>query len=234
MYLLSSIVQGLAAILALLVTVSVVGSQLAAGAYTPRILRQRIADFWLWFAVAIYLVAIIWSLYVLSILGNLSLFAAQDSINIALLLAVTALTYIAPFTLATFKNLQPNRVAKWLVEKDDYAALDGLMRRAVNDGTILLLIDTLNRFARRAKIHLDNANGAERKAEEFTAVLLSIGRHACQRHSPDALETIMNRLTELVGYCNEYPRNWRASADIFSEAVRELYAYSESSLAEKV
>jgi hypothetical protein len=229
-YLLSSIVQGLAAILALLVTVSVVGSQLAAGAYTPRILRQRLSDFWLWFAVFIYLLAIIWSLFVLSAMGNLSRDIARTDINIALLLAVIALIYIVPFTIATFKNLQPNRVAKWLIEKDDYDSLDELMRKAINDGTITLLINTLNQFSSRAKVNLSKMNGAERKADEISNVFLLIGRHACQRHSPDALEKVINLLTELVAYCNDHPRNWRVAADIFNEAVRELYSYSESLL----
>ncbi len=43
-FLLSSIAQGLAAILAVLVTLTLVANQLSAGSYTPRAAQRRITD----------------------------------------------------------------------------------------------------------------------------------------------------------------------------------------------
>ena len=227
LYLLSSIVQGLAAILALLVTLSLIASQLAAGAYTPRVISHRLTDFWLWFAILIYLAAIGWSLVVLSALKGWSHNRQQDSIDVALILAGIALAYIIPFTLAILKGLQPARIARWLIQKDDYVSLEELMRKAVNEGVMTLLLTTLTLFTEKAKKRLADCKGAPHRAEEVSAILISVGRHSCQRRSPDALAEVMKQLTDLIRYCNEPSRLWREAADVFNEAARELYAYSE-------
>lgn len=229
-YLLSSVVQGLAAILALLVTISVVATQMAAGSYTPNVIEQRIRDPWLWFAVAIYLVAIGWSL---ALLANPAgwLRDAQasqgDVVDTALVLAGAALFYIFPFALATLRRLRPSYMAGWFVKRDNYAALDELVRRSINEGMMTLFTDALGRFAARARNRLDGAAGGAAVAAELAGVFLAVGRHACQRQSPDALGAVMGQLTSLIEYCNEPPRLWRGAADEFNDVVRELYLYAE-------
>lgn len=227
LYLLSSIVQGLAAILALLVTLSLLATQLSATVYTPRIVRRRLTDFWLWGAVFIYLAAIGGALLVLSGLGNWLRAEEQDGTNIALILAGAALAYLVPFTLATIKGLDPVGTARWLVERDDQPSLDELMRRAVNEGTLTLLVPALSLFTNRAMIQLERAQGAAAQAQRLVSLFLSVGRHSCQRHNPDALTAVMEQLTALITYCNAPPRLWRGAADIFNEAIKELYFYSE-------
>ena len=58
LYLLSAVFQGLCAVLALLVTLSLVAGQLAATAYTRRIVHRQLRDWWLWLAIAIYFIVV--------------------------------------------------------------------------------------------------------------------------------------------------------------------------------
>jgi len=119
LYLLSSIVQGLAAILALLVTLSLVAGQLAANAYTPRVMSHRLKDFWLWFAVSIYLLAIVWSLWTLNTYYCWKPNCDWLYPDIAFTLACMALAYLIPYTIATIRSLQPDRIARQLVKKEE-------------------------------------------------------------------------------------------------------------------
>ena len=213
--------------MALLVTLSLVATQLSAAAYTPRIVTRRLKDFWLWFALAIYLAAIGWSLFVLTIEKGQTGEWEQKSVDVSVILAALALAYLVPFTLATLKSLQPSNIAGWLTQRRDYPALDELMRKAVNDGIMTLLNETMTLISRRGVEDLDESNGEVSDASHIADIYLSIGRHACQRQSPDAVNTVMNHLTQLVTYCNAPPRYWREPADISNEAIIELYAYSE-------
>ena len=175
----------------------------------------------------IYLVAIIYSLVELSNFGVWLQNTERDSIDAALMLALVALLYLAPFTLATLKSLEPTNMARRLARRDEYESLDELMRRAVNEGIMVLLNTALTQFTERVKVQLDNFEGEPEKADELSGHFLSVGRHSCQRISPDAVESVMYKLTELIAYCNEPPRYWRQAADVFNEAFIELYMYSE-------
>jgi len=202
---------------------------MAAGSYTPNVIEQRIRDPWLWFAVAIYVVAVGWSLALLANPAqwlNHAQTRQADVVDTALVLAGAALLYIFPFVLATLKRLRPSYMAKWFIRRDEYRPLDELMRRSINDGMMTLLSGTLGRLAERAQARLEESAGAEGVAEELAGVFLSVGRHACQRGSPDAIEAVMNNLTSLVEYCNEPPRLWRGAADEFNDAAKELYGYA--------
>ncbi len=127
LYVLSAIVQALAATLALLVTLSLLATQLAAINFTPRLVTRRLTDKWLWSAVLLYLVAIGWALLVLS--GKASWVQKWDltAANIAIVLALTAFAYIVPFTVATLRSLQPEQIARWLLEDNDLDSLDEMM-----------------------------------------------------------------------------------------------------------
>jgi hypothetical protein len=233
-YLLSSFVQGLATILALLVTVSVIATQLAAGTYTPRVIKHHISNIWLWLAIIIYLIAIIWAKIVLSYPDNWDWFTqnTQDSMDTALILAITALLYIIPFTLATLKSLQPESIAKRLVNNNDTDSLNDFLRKSINDGTITLTKDILRLyFFKVTKLLLISAD-RDRMSKQTAGLLISVGRHACQVSNTEAVETVINLLTALVEYCNKPPRLLRQAADNFNEAVIEVYNYS-SSLAEE-
>jgi uncharacterized membrane protein len=104
-YLLSCIVQALATVLALLVTFSLIATQLASASYSPRAVRQRLTDFWLWLAVFIYGATIACCLVLLSGWGTFLPLWKVRGVNLALVLTGAALVYLVPFTLATLRSL---------------------------------------------------------------------------------------------------------------------------------
>jgi hypothetical protein len=229
-YLLSSIIQGLATILALLVTVSVVATQLAAGTYTPRVIKHHIRSIWLWGAISIYLIAIIWAKIALSYPEGWQWFQQhiQDSIDMALILAIAALLYIIPFTLATLKSLRPESIARRLIKNKDADPINDFIRKTINDGTITVEKDILAMYFFQVISLLKIPEDREIIAKETATLMASVGKYACQKDNMEAFGAIMALLTKLVKYSSEPPRYWRQAADIFNETIKELYDYYES------
>lgn len=69
-YLLSAIIQSLAAILAIVVTVTLVAMQLASQTYTPRVLKDFMKNYLFWALISMYSIAIIGSLFFLNYIGT--------------------------------------------------------------------------------------------------------------------------------------------------------------------
>ncbi|MDP3062069.1 MAG: DUF2254 family protein [Chloroflexota bacterium] len=231
--LLSTIAQGAAAILALLVTLTLVATQLASAHYTPRMVAQRLKDAWFWGAVAVYLACILWALVLESARGWGPLFWELDAVSIALLLAGAALLYLVPFTIATLKSLQPEGVASMLIRRRDHDALDELLRAAVNDGKPTVVRPALALYTAHVEKRLARSHGAAEEAQRLADLFRNVGRHTCQRKSPDTFQLVLERLATLTEFCDEHPRMWRSAADVFNEAMAELYAYYKESSTEK-
>lgn len=226
LYLLSAIVQALAAILALLVSLTLVATQLAAQAYSPRVVRLRLRDPWLWGAVVLYLFAIMWAM---AVHGAIYLPIPRNA-DIALLLAGAALLSLIPFTIATMRSLDPTCIARTFAARGEDAALDDMMRKAVNDALMSVLTDGLAALVAQTTKILDvSPDTPQAKAEIAThagARFRSIGRHACQRQNADALEAVQAALGSLVKYCTE--RQWRQAANTLNGVAAELEDYSLS------
>lgn len=223
--LLSAIAQATGAILALLVTLTLVATQLASEHYTPRMVSQRLRDAWFWGAVVVYLACILFALIVESARGWGPIFWEQDAVSIALLLAGAALLYMVPFIIATLKSLQPERVAEMLIAHRDYDALDEMLRGAINDGKLTISVRAINIYTAHVRMEMARATGSAETALKLAALFRQVGRHAWHRNSSDAVELLILRLGELAAYCDEHPRLWRAAADVFNEALEELYSY---------
>ena len=95
------------------------------------------------------------------------------------------------------------------------------MRRSINDGIITALTTSIDLFTEHSKLLLTECKGDEKKASELARIMLAVGRHSCQRYSPDAIILIMQKVTELTKYCNEYPRIYRKAADVFNETTAD-------------
>ncbi len=227
LYLLSSLIQSLSAVLALLVTLSLLATQLASSSFTPRLVTRRLTDPWMWGAIFTYLLAIGWSMIVLSGLGTASDRLHSKYIDIAVILAIFSFAYLVPFVIATVKSMQPAGIAKWLAERGDNESLLEMMRKTADEGAISTLGHTLDRVGAACVKRLRKASGDASEATKMTKVLVSLGRHCCHRRDPDSLQLVMVHLADMVLVCNDSPPYWREAADVFNEAVRELYLYSE-------
>ena len=173
----------------------------------------------------IYGAAIGFSLIALSSLGERSLAWEQDAMDVSMILAGAALLYLLPFTIATLKSLQPGDVARWLARREDYEALDDLMRRAVNDGSMTLLRDGSAALASQAMRRLTSARGTAEAAAPAADVLLSVGRHAVQRTSPDSFRLVVETIIAFTQWCDAPPRYWRPAYRRFNDTLVELYTY---------
>lgn len=224
LYLLSSIVQALAAILALLVTLTLVATQLAAEAYSPRVVRLRLRDPWLWGAVGLYLAAILWALLFQSWLGLLG----EKSVDIAILFAAEALLYLVPFTLATLRSLDPESMARSFARTGQYEALDDMIRKATNEALLSVVEGALQLLTIGAERELleagDRVGVREGAAHRVGARFRSIGRHACQRKNIDALGAVQDTLGDVVAYCTQ--QRWRGAANILNGVAMELEDYA--------
>lgn len=228
LYLLSAISQALAAILAVLVTLTLITTQLASQTFTPQIVRQRLSDPWFWGAILIYGFAILWAIFAKAELKWFEDSASSDwdiwSVDIALLSTCFALLYLVPFFIATLKSLDPHTFVEKLLHKHLYEHLEDFMRKSVNEGLVNMLEKSLNALRDHTIDELDR-NEQERngKANKFAGQVFEIGRYACRKRNIEAWEHVMSWLTRATTYCTK--RKFRRSADIFNDRVYELYQY---------
>jgi len=224
LYLMSAIAQSLAAILSLVVSLTLIATQLAAQTYSPRVVNLRLRDPWLWGAVVLYIIAILWAL---ESHGKLAL-QWQNSADIGMLLAGAALLYLIPFTIATLHSLDPRRIAVRLA-KGASAALDDMMRKAVNEPLMSLLEDGLNALRSNTIEDLernsDTPEEREKVITESARLFRSIGRHACQIGNTDAFERVEQTLSSLIKRCNV--RQLRPEANALNGVLFELAEYLE-------
>jgi uncharacterized membrane protein len=227
---LSAILQAAAAILALVVSFTLVATQLAAGHYTPKVVELRLRDPWFWGAVGVYLMCMGWALLGLCFQGPAVPFWEDDGVNVAALLACLAFLYLPPFAVSTLKSLRANTIAESLVGIRAYEALDEMLRGAIDKGNVTVVAPALESYRRAAIAELERRKGDQAVAEHLSRLFLLVGRHACHRKSPDTFLLILENVTGLVTYCDDYTRRWRRAAEVFNGVATGLYRYSREFL----
>ncbi len=223
LYLLSSIAQSLAAILALVLSLTLVATQLAAQTYSPRVVHLRMRDPWLWGAVTLYAFAILWALL---FQGWLEWMQAK-SVSVAILLAGAALGYLVPFTLATLRSLDPVNIARSFANRGGEAALDDMLRRAINESMMSVVREGLAASTEQAVAAILAGDGEDARADAAALEerrFRSIGRHACQRQNIDAFEAVQHHLGLLMELCTD--RRWRGAANTLNGVMTELDDYA--------
>lgn len=227
LYLYSTIAEVLATILALLVTATLVATQLAAQNFTPRVVSYRIRDPWLWGAVAVFGLGILASFAGLARSGLLYLHTVwqQRFADLAVLLACAALVYTVPFTLAVLRSLESRSFVTYLLKKGDYDGLEDFMRKAINEGLVRQLEMAVSELAKNSMAKLRQGAGDVGGAQKFAALGARLGRYAATKKDPEAITVAMDYLTQMTMYCTE--RIYRSAADVFNEAVIELERTAE-------
>jgi len=227
LYLLSAIAQTLATILALLVTATLVATQLAAQSFTPRVVGYRLSDPWLWGAVAIYLAGIFASLGAIAAARRALNHPIWNwwSIDLTLLLAGAGLLYLVPFTLAILRSLEPASFIRYLLVNRQYAGLEDFMRRAVNEGLVRQLQMAMSMLGQHARSRLQQTGGAVSEARRFVEFGIGLGKYAAAKRDPEAIIVAMDYLTQMTVHCTD--RVYRAAADVFNESVVELQEIAE-------
>lgn len=227
LYLYSTLAEALATILALLVTATLVATQLAAQTFTPRVVRYRIRDPWLWGAVAVFGLGILASFAGLARSGLLYLHTVwqQRLMDLAVLLAFLALLYTVPFTLAVLRSLESRSFIAWLLKKGEYHGLEDFMRKAVNEGLVRQLGLAMDELADHAASELVRTNGDLEVARKFAGLGTRLGRYAATHKDPEGVMVAMDYLTGMTRYCTD--KIYRPAADVFNESVKELVTAAE-------
>ena len=200
LYLLSAIAQSLAAILSLVVSLTLIATQLAAQTYSPRVVNLRLRDPWLWGAVGLYIIAILWAL---EAHGKLAL-QWQKSADIAVLLAGVALLYLIPFTIATLHSLNPEEMARRLVSRSEYEALDDMIRKATQDSQISTIEDALKALTEGARLQVRRGKIGE--TMELGSRILNAGLFLTKNKSLEGYESVVKKLTQLAIYSRQKGR----------------------------
>jgi hypothetical protein len=227
LYLFSTLAEALASILALLVTATLVATQLAAQTFTPRVVAYRIRDPWLWGAVAVFGLGILVCFVSLARSGLLYLHTMwqQRGADLGVLFACTALLYTVPFTLAVLRSLESRSFITWLLDKGEYEGLEDFMRKAINEGLVRQLALAVRGLADHAKSELAKTEGNLELARKFAGLGMRLGRYAATHKDPEGIIVAMDYLAMMTQYCTE--RIYRAAADVFNESVRELETAAE-------
>ncbi len=108
-YMISALIQSEAAILAIIVTMSLVAVELASGSYSVRmidLLKVYNPDFWI--LMVIYIVSMIYSLFVLKSMPDKSTVQIQIRISFAFHFGVYSLLILFPYLFRTLNMLKPS------------------------------------------------------------------------------------------------------------------------------
>jgi len=108
-YMISALIQSEAAIMAIIVTLSLVAVELASGSYSVRmidLLKVYNPDFWI--LMVIYIVSMIYSLFVLKSIPDKSTVQMQIRISFAFHLGVYSLLILFPYLFRTLNMLKPS------------------------------------------------------------------------------------------------------------------------------
>jgi len=116
-YLLSALVQSLAAVIALVITLSLVAVQLAAQSYSARVIDVYKKNPDMWILLGIYILTIFYGLGLIKIigLGILSNYM-EGAIFVAYFMGFFAFVCLVPYMLKTLDLLKPSTVIKLLAE----------------------------------------------------------------------------------------------------------------------
>ncbi|WP_406656194.1 DUF2254 family protein [Methanolobus sp. ZRKC2] len=152
-YLLSALVQSLAAVIALVITLSLVAVQLAAQSYSARVIDvyKRKPDMWI--LLSIYIITIFYGLGLIKIigLGVLSNYT-EGAIFTAYFMGFFAFICLVPYMLKTLDLLKPSTVIKLLSEditKENILESLKIDEEIEDRDTIQPIIDMINRALER-------------------------------------------------------------------------------------
>lgn len=114
-FLLSALVQSLAAILGIAFTLTLIGVQLAAQTYTHRIIRLHTQSVVFVIPFGMFLIGIIFAAVLQAGYGRVGAGSAGVLVDVALILFVSAVLLLVPFAVRTIRLLSPGNIAQALL-----------------------------------------------------------------------------------------------------------------------
>jgi hypothetical protein len=229
LYLLSAIAQSLAAILALGISAELISLQLVSQMFTPKVIKLKLKDFYLWFFIGLYGASILCVLILMGGLKSLKrrTFLDIQSMDIALLLTGISLLYLVPFIQITMKNLQPVVLIRKFLARGEYQAVEEALHSAANEGFSTIIRESGKEIITQTMIRMQKANLGERIeiAKNIADIYLNVGKRAHRKKEDECLIAIFENLKILTNSCTK--KIWRGEADIYNSILDELYDFSQ-------
>jgi len=116
-YLLSAIAQAQAAVIALVVTLTLIAVQLASQTYSPRVMDLFKKHLFFWLLLLLYIVSILYDVIVLGTVDKEMNYLLGHRISFAILLAGLAFFALFPYTFDVINHLKPENVIRKMIEK---------------------------------------------------------------------------------------------------------------------
>lgn len=133
-YLLSALVQSLAAVIALVITLSLVAVQLTAQSHSPRVIDVYKKNPDMWILLFIYIITIFYGLGLIKFVGlGTSVIFMEGAIFGAYFMSFFAFVCLVPYMLKTLDLLKPSTVIKLLAE---YIAKENILKFLKDDDDI--------------------------------------------------------------------------------------------------
>lgn len=117
-YLLSTLAQGQAAIIGIVVSLTLVAMQISAQTYSPRVIDIFKEYIGFWVLIAIYGLSIFFDVFALYVVPD-----NDSTVNLAILIAFVAFTALIPFIYYTMDLMKPKNIIEKLgnkIKKDDF------------------------------------------------------------------------------------------------------------------
>jgi hypothetical protein len=229
LYLLSAIAQGLAAILALVVTVSLISVQLASQTFTPRVMRMKLQDPFFWGLIISYLASILWAIWEMSYLNYLITQSVYDRqiMDTGLLLTSASLLFLGPYIYNSINGLKPRVFAVKLLKKKQLLAVEEVLHRAVTEGFLTIINEIALQVDDFTIQELKNVKESKRTeiSRKIADCYINVARRALRHNEQDAFLILIRHLSKLTKNCTSLLL--RTEADIFNETVAELYEFSK-------
>ena len=220
-YLLSALVQSLAATIALVITLSLVAVQLAAQSYSPRVIDAYKKNPDMWILLCIYIITIFYGLGLIKIVElDISGINMEGAIFVAYFMGFFAFVCLVPYMLKTLDLLKPSTVIKLLAEE---ITKERVIEALEKDGEISEkdpiqpIIDMINESLERndyetvrnglsaiknsavsifEKTHIDKKE-EWKIASYLLAHMERIGIHAIKKENEDSAKIVVLNLAEI-------------------------------------
>ena len=251
-YMLSALVQGEAAIVALVVTLSLVAVQLAAQSYSARVIEvfRKAPD--LWILMVIYGIAIFYGLSVLKLINNDNISDLEIYISGAYYFGIFAFVALVPYILKIFDMLKPSTVIDMLAEKitkeSILVAIDEKQDKSNEKDPILPIVDivrgsmmkydtetviygliTISNFT----VNMFKIETFKEKEEEISEHIFShitgIGRQAATRE--DSISTLKS--ISILQNCGEIAVKYKLE-DATAKAAERIQEIGEAAAEKKL
>jgi hypothetical protein len=170
---LNGIIQGLSSILAIVISLTLIGVQLSSQNYSNRILKMFVGFRYFRVLMVLYLSTIIYSIFLLNNLDSIDIFGTISSwsvigVSISILFAVWSLILLPKYIIDTLDQLAPENVLRELYEKIDAESIKDIEK--LSNECLMPLTEIINKSTENG--HTDIASlGITKMSDKFSELI---------------------------------------------------------------